>query len=108
MTNHAHNCIQVPIKELLETAGKDKDPKKAEYPVKKPSGKEKGELKFTFKFAEKLPGGFPLQAPPSMLYTAATNQTPIGYPPVGYPQAGLGGRYGLLPQGGSKDMAPPL
>ncbi|CAK7333155.1 unnamed protein product [Dovyalis caffra] len=44
--------VNVPIKELLDSAGDGKSMKFVSYQVRKPSGKPKGEISFSYKFGE--------------------------------------------------------
>ncbi|CAI9765863.1 unnamed protein product [Fraxinus pennsylvanica] len=112
--------VHVPLKELLESpaaaggGGDGKQQKFVSYQVRKPSGKPKGELTFSYRFNEKVAGGFaaappvlppvatkveddkpvtafpanPMMAGPSSMYPPPP---PVGYPP--YPTAGGNEQY---------------
>ncbi|OMO81859.1 C2 calcium-dependent membrane targeting [Corchorus olitorius] len=85
---------QVPVKELLDSAGNSNATKYVTYPVKKPSGKPKGELNFLFRFGEKTPScgvtSYPVHgtAMSYQMYPPPPNNVAVpAYPPVGYPPA---------------------
>ncbi|XP_058082332.1 uncharacterized protein LOC131230422 [Magnolia sinica] len=82
--------VHVPIKELLDTAASSKGDGSSgthfvSYQVRKPSGKPKGVLNFSFKFGEKVSAPIAAAAArgnePVMAYPAAAG--PSGYPPPG-------------------------
>ncbi|XVE77650.1 hypothetical protein DITRI_Ditri13aG0079500 [Diplodiscus trichospermus] len=85
---------QVPVKELLDCAGNSNSTKYVTYPVKKPSGKPKGELNFLFRFGEKTPNAvpaYPVHVNTAMnpLYPPPHYAAVPAYPPVGYPHVGF-------------------
>lgn len=105
--------VRVPIKELM---GEHKSVQFVRYQVRKPSGRPKGELNFSYKFSEKVTGAQvtskaeepvtaypapPVAAGPSSAYpppyaalyssAASTGYYPLpagGYPPSAYPPSG--------------------
>jgi len=70
--------VHVPVKELLDGAGDGKHIQFVRYQVRKPSGKPKGELNFSYKFGEK---------------TAAKADEPVTAYPAGHPVAGSSSAY---------------
>ncbi|OWM74093.1 protein SRC2-like [Punica granatum] len=90
--------VVVPIKELLSSAKEDeKSMRTVTYQVRKPSGKPKGELHFSYNFGDVVKGqeqppppaitAYPAEAGPSAPYKYEVTP-PAGYPPVpptGYP-----------------------
>ena len=108
--------VNVPVKELLDPAGESKLAQFVSYQVRKPSGKPKGELSFSYKFSEKsipqpalkaeqLVTAYPPAAAvapkanePVTAYPAASSSAypPVGaYPPpaAAYPQPAAGYGY---------------
>lgn len=108
--------VNVPIKELLDSVSKGGAEGKeiVRYQVRKPSGKPKGQLNFSYQFGEKTIGGaatappygsaMPLapqpgkgDAEPVMAYPAGSSSgypPPGGYPPpAASPAAEAGGHY---------------
>lgn len=95
--------VVVPVKELLDSVeGDGKSMKHLTYQVRKPSGKPKGELNFSFKFGDKkvVEAAAPKAAEPVTAYPAPSagpsvpaHPPPAGYPPHGAypPVAGYGG-----------------
>lgn len=90
--------VHVPIKEILNVEDNGNSGKLITYQVRKPSGKIKGELNFSYKFSDKVIGvggvtnqvDVPVTAyPPSRpcpVQTAVADVNPAGgYPPAGYP-----------------------
>ncbi|RVX20635.1 Protein SRC2-like [Vitis vinifera] len=98
----------VSVKELLNHAGDDMSAKYVTYEVKKPSGKPKGKLNFSFKFGERShPGATPQicspvtaypihtvygspYAPPSVAAPYPETTAVEFYPPVGFPNTADG------------------
>ncbi|GFY98729.1 hypothetical protein Acr_13g0001300 [Actinidia rufa] len=74
--------VHVPIKELLGNTGDNKSAALAEYPVRKPSGKAKGKLKFSYKFGAMYQN----HAGTSSMYPAQVKADPY-VPPVAVPYA---------------------
>ncbi|KAH7578380.1 hypothetical protein JRO89_XS01G0374700 [Xanthoceras sorbifolium] len=103
--------VHVAVKELLDNASDDNSPKYVTYPVRNPSGKQKGELNFIFKFGDKIGTGATAAAFPhvhaataSYVYPPPQNTAVPAYPLVGYqPPVQGGGGYGYPAQG----MYPP-
>ncbi|KAK3194041.1 hypothetical protein Dsin_025351 [Dipteronia sinensis] len=95
--------VHVAIKELLGNASEDKSPKYVTYPVRKPSGKQKGELNFIFKFEDHKIGtatgaiatAYPVHVASSVYPPPQHMAVPV-YTPVGYQQPPIvdGGGYG--------------
>ncbi|KAL6339910.1 hypothetical protein AAG906_035001 [Vitis piasezkii] len=93
--------VDVPIKGLLDHAGDDMSAKYVTYDVKRPSGKPKGKLNFSFKFGERVAGATqsPVTAYPMHTVYCAPCASPAAvphpatvmgcYPPAGYPLAGF-------------------
>ncbi|PRQ39161.1 putative C2 domain-containing protein [Rosa chinensis] len=95
--------VYVPVKELFDSAD-PKNMKFISYQVRRPSGKPKGELSFSYKFGEKVAApvpevakkgepvtAYPVGGPSAPAYGAyplqATSSSGSGYPP---PQPGYG------------------
>ncbi|CAB4262731.1 unnamed protein product [Prunus armeniaca] len=83
--------VVVPVKELFDSvAAAAADPnsmKFVAYQVRKPSGKPKGELHFSYKFGDKVAA--PVMAAPPKVYESVTAAPPKGYEPVtAYPMVG--------------------
>lgn len=87
--------VNVPIKELLDSMGDGKSMQFVSYQVRKPSGKPKGELNFSYKFGDKVVSGFekvgdkadqPVTAypapPPPVVGPSASYGEPGPYPTV--------------------------
>ncbi|OVA14839.1 C2 calcium-dependent membrane targeting [Macleaya cordata] len=122
--------VHVPIKELLDNLGDGKSNQFVSYQVRKPNGKPKGELNFSYKFGDKVTapmgapkGDEPVTAYPAPVGTSAPYPPPGGFPPpgapgpypphagpyhpppqTGYPPAMAG--YGHPPQGGYPPSQP--
>ncbi|KAJ6911835.1 protein SRC2-like [Populus alba x Populus x berolinensis] len=115
--------VNVPVKELLDSAGDGKSMKFVSYQVRKPSGKPKGEVSFSFKFsgistaaAAKATNSssqpvtayaaVPVVGPSSVPYAG-----PGSYPPpppgYGYPPPPPYGGYAPPPQPGYGYPPPP-
>lgn len=81
--------VQVPLKELLDNTVDGKSTKVVSYQVKQPSGKPKGELKFSYKFGDRVMGAGATNQliTPVTAYPAHTmaSYPPAGYPPLGQP-----------------------
>ncbi|KAG5567705.1 hypothetical protein RHGRI_003040 [Rhododendron griersonianum] len=112
--------VHVPVKELLGNAAGDEKPAVlAEYPVRNPSGKDEGTLKFSFKFGPvyrtgtgtssihpspvnvldpNTPSALPAGYPPALPFQPP--QLPAGYPPPAMGQYGYPG-YPLPPPPGA-------
>ncbi|PSR94770.1 hypothetical protein CEY00_Acc25524 [Actinidia chinensis var. chinensis] len=87
--------VHVPIKELLGSTGDDKSDALVEYPVRQPSGKVKGKLKFSYKFGavyqnhagtnSMYPAAVkdPYHPPVAVPYAPPAQPPPAGYPPPG-------------------------
>ncbi|PIA61515.1 hypothetical protein AQUCO_00300796v1 [Aquilegia coerulea] len=130
--------VHVPIKEILDNLGDGKAPQFVSYQVRKPDGKSKGVLNFSYKFGEKIVGeipkskasddepvtAYPAYPPPGASAAGASSAAyppPGGYPPPqhhggyppqagGYPPSQTGGYppAGYPPQGGGGYGAPPV
>ncbi|KAF5181812.1 Src2 [Thalictrum thalictroides] len=119
--------VHVPIKELLDNLGDGKAPQFVSYQVRKPDGKSKGVLNFSYKFGDKIVSempkykgdepvtAYPAYPPPGAAAGASSAAYPPppqhgGYPPQagGYPPAQTGGYppAGYPPPGGYG--APPV
>lgn len=93
--------VNVPVKELLDSSSSASSSMQfVSYQVRKPSGRPKGELHFSFKFGENLPGkptGKPAADEPSIAYPAVEVGPSVPPPVVGYvpvqPVVGYGGGY---------------
>ncbi|TXG63480.1 hypothetical protein EZV62_010474 [Acer yangbiense] len=94
--------VHVAIKELLDNASDDNSPKYVTYPVRKPSGKQKGEFNFIFKFGDHkiasttgaIATAYPVHEA-SSVYPPPQHMVVPAYPPVGYqPPVVQGGGYG--------------
>ncbi|KDP27783.1 hypothetical protein JCGZ_18863 [Jatropha curcas] len=98
--------VNVPIKELLETMGDGKSMQFVSYQVRKPSGKPKGQLNFSYKFSEKA-----IVSGPEKVSEKA-NQPVTAYPAP--PPAGIGsssapyGAPGPYPPPPPSDPVPPM
>lgn len=81
--------VNVPIKELLNSAGASNTTQFVTYQVRKPSGKPKGELNLSYKFGEKAVSPSAPEAPAAvMAYPPAASVTPKADAPVtAYPAA---------------------
>ncbi|KAL3505747.1 hypothetical protein ACH5RR_031129 [Cinchona calisaya] len=108
--------VHVPIKELLESSGgaaAEWKQKFVSYQVRKPSGKPKGQLNFSYKFVEKISGPAKVKAdhePVTAYFAAAAAPPMVGtsspYPPPNpYPPAA--GPYPPPKEGGSSGYGPP-
>lgn len=109
--------VRVPIKEIIAD-GNNKSVQFVRYQVRKPSGKAKGELNFSYQFSEKLGAS---HVPPQASHVTSKSDEPVtaypavapmaagssaaypppmtsGYPPAGYAQGGAGYRYPPPPQ----------
>ncbi|XP_010269468.1 PREDICTED: protein SRC2 [Nelumbo nucifera] len=91
--------VHVPVKELLDNTGDGKSAQFVSYQVRKPSGKPKGTLNFSYKFGEKV------TAP----VTALKAEEPVTAYPAGtsapYPPPGPSGGY--APHGVASYPPPP-
>ncbi|KAK3010488.1 hypothetical protein RJ639_012707 [Escallonia herrerae] len=111
--------VNVPVKELLEGSGEGQPLKFVMYQVRKPSGKPKGVINFSYKFGEVFVGGKPAAkvpepvtaypAPGPMAGTSSAYPPPQAYmgqgpgpypPPAGYPYPPPVAGYGYQPQPG--------
>ncbi|KAJ4722200.1 Protein SRC2 [Melia azedarach] len=87
--------VTVPIKELLDSPGDGKSMSFVSYQVRKPSGKPKGELTFSYKFGDVIPA-----AAPTAFYsyasvpTVAAGKVKADEPVTAYPA-------GMAPTGSS-------
>lgn len=112
--------VDVSIKGLLDHAGDDMSAKYVTYDVKRPSGKPKGKLNFSFKFGERVAGATqsPVTAYPMHTVYCAPCASPAAvphpttvmgcYPPAGYPLAGFPDTsYGYHPNFDSSPPRPP-
>ncbi|RVW54584.1 Protein SRC2-like [Vitis vinifera] len=112
--------VDVPVKGLLDHAGDDMSAKYVTYDVKRPSGKPKGKLNFSFKFGERVAGATqsPVTAYPMHTVYCAPYVSPAAvphpatvmgcYPPAGYPPAGFPDTsYGYHPNFDSSPPRPP-
>uniref|UniRef100_A0A0V0HSA6 Putative formin-A-like n=1 Tax=Solanum chacoense TaxID=4108 RepID=A0A0V0HSA6_SOLCH len=108
--------VDVPIKELLESSNSSNGSKQfVSYQIRKPSGKPKGQLTFSYQFSDKITGNTVVDSKIENSVTAypAVNPTPmVGstsvYPPP--PQQGPSGLYPPPPTyacGGSGPAPPP-
>ncbi|KAL5561514.1 hypothetical protein UlMin_031261 [Ulmus minor] len=92
--------VSVPVKELLDNGGDGKFVKYVSYQLRKPNGKQRGELNLSYKFANRA-----LETWPSTMVneTAATAYPP---PPAGFPPSA--GGFGFSPNfsGGLTTMLP--
>ncbi|XP_059632722.1 protein SRC2-like [Cornus florida] len=86
--------VTVPVKELLDATGDDKPVQFVSYQVRKPSGKPKGQLSFSYKFGEKFAGATapaekksdqPITAYPAVAPAVGTSSL---YPQVAGPASG--------------------
>ncbi|KAJ6904205.1 protein SRC2-like [Populus alba x Populus x berolinensis] len=115
--------VNVPVKELLDSAGDGKSMKFVSYQVRKPSGKPKGEVSFSFKFsgistaaAAKVTNSssqpvtayaaVPVVGPSSVPY-AGPGLYPPPPPGYGYPPPPPYGGYASPPQPGYGYPPPP-
>ncbi|CAN4091697.1 unnamed protein product [Withania somnifera] len=90
--------VNVPIKELLESPNTTGNKQFVSYQIRKPSGKPKGQLTFSYQFSDKITGDtadakidHPMTAypavgstsvyPPPPAYAYGTSPAPAGYPP---------------------------
>ncbi|KAG5628269.1 hypothetical protein H5410_013487 [Solanum commersonii] len=109
--------VDVPIKELLESSNRSNGSKQfVSYQIRKPSGKPKGQLTFSYQFSDKITGNTvvdskienPVTAYPAVNPTPMVGSTSV-YPPP--PQQGPSGLYPPPPTyacGGSGPAPPPL
>lgn len=113
--------VDVPIKGLLDHAGDDMSAKYVTYDVKRPSGKPKGKLNFSFKFGKRVAGATqsPVTAYPMHTVYCAPCASPAAvphpatvmgcYPSAGYPLAGFPDTsYGYHPNFDSSSPRPPF
>ncbi|WCJ23511.1 Calcium-dependent lipid-binding (CaLB domain) family protein [Euphorbia peplus] len=91
--------VNVPIKELLDSIGDGKSMQFVSFQVRKPSGKPKGELNFSFRFSDKVVSSlnvhkveeavpvtaYPAPPPPQHLVGPSTAAPPYGAAPMPYP-----------------------
>ncbi|WMV10117.1 hypothetical protein MTR67_003502 [Solanum verrucosum] len=108
--------VDVPIKELLESSNSSNGSKQfVSYQIRKPSGKPKGQLTFSYQFSDKITGNTvvdskienPVTAYPAVNPTPMVGSTSV-YPPP--PQQGPSGLYPPPPTyacGGSGPAPPP-
>jgi hypothetical protein len=84
--------VNVPIKELLDSAGDGKSMKFVSYQVRKPSGKPKGEINFSFKFGEIEKVVVPEASSSAAKATNSNSQPVAAYPagPTSVPYGGPG------------------
>ncbi|XP_015063790.1 protein SRC2-like [Solanum pennellii] len=107
--------VDVPIKELLESSNTTKQ--FVSYQIRKPSGKPKGQLTFSYQFSDKITGSTVVDSKienPVTAYPAANPTPMVGstsvYPPLPPPQQGPSGLYPPPPiyaSGGSGPAPPP-
>lgn len=72
--------VHVPVKELLDQPGDGKSSQFVGYQVRKPSGKPKGSLNFSYKFGEKVAAPATVASAPA----AVSKDEPVmAYPPPG-------------------------
>lgn len=85
--------VNVPIKELLDSAGDGKSMKFVSYQVRKPSGKPKGEINFSFKFGEieKVVAPEAPEASSSAAKATNSNSQPVAAYPAGPTSVPYGG-----------------
>ncbi|KAK4380021.1 hypothetical protein RND71_001883 [Anisodus tanguticus] len=106
--------VDVPIKELLESHNSNGSKQFVSYQIRKPSGKPKGQLTFSYQFSDKITGNYAVDAKidnPVTAYPAVnTSGSNLVYPP---PQ-GISGPYNTSescslypPQGLSGGPYPP-
>ncbi|KAK7387891.1 hypothetical protein VNO78_22689 [Psophocarpus tetragonolobus] len=93
--------VLVPLHQLLSQPGDGKSFQHVSYQVRKPSGKPKGALNFSYKFTAHPPVG-PTSSPAPPQYQYATAYV---YPPPPPPQPSYG--YGYAPQPGYGYPPPP-
>ncbi|KAH7513347.1 hypothetical protein FEM48_Zijuj12G0190400 [Ziziphus jujuba var. spinosa] len=87
--------VIVPVKELLDSAGDGSSMKFTSYQVRKPSGKPKGVLNFSFKFGEKFSAA---AATASAAEYVATKTKTAEEPVTAYPAPpGVGSSVGAYP-----------
>ncbi|KAF9616757.1 hypothetical protein IFM89_032310 [Coptis chinensis] len=90
--------VHVPIKELLDNLGDGKSSQFVSYQVRKPDGKAKGELSFSYKFGEKVFGEAKMSDqqvyPPPQAYKPGKEDEPVtAYPAYPPPAAGASSAY---------------
>lgn len=85
--------VHVPIKELIDSPAVDGKQQFVSYQVRKPSGKPKGQLSFSYKFGEKSAGSAPVKVDqPVTAYPAHPIAGPSSvYPPPVYPPPAAAG-----------------
>ncbi|KAK4372580.1 hypothetical protein RND71_007964 [Anisodus tanguticus] len=94
--------VDVPIKELLESPNSTGSKQFVSYQIRKPSGKPKGQLTFSYQFSDKITGNYTVDAKidqPVTAYPAVNPNPMVGtsvYPPPP-PQQGPSGPYPPLP-----------
>lgn len=110
--------VRIPIKEIIgQNVGDDKEEQLIKYQVRRPYGKQKGELSLSYKFSDKIVGeqtksksleepitAYPAkhaESGPSSGYQPPQGGFPPqgGYPPAGYPPRGAYPPAGYPPQG---------
>lgn len=104
--------VLIPIKEIIgQNVGDDKEEQLIKYQVRRPYGKQKGELSLSYKFSDKIVGEQtksksleePITAYPAKHAESGPSsgyQPPQGgYPPAGYPPQGAYPPAGYPPQG---------
>ncbi|XP_073267721.1 protein SRC2 isoform X2 [Populus alba] len=103
--------VNVPIKELLDSAGDGKSMKFVSYQVRKPSGKPKGEINFSFKFGEieKVVAPEAPEASSSAAKATNSNSQPVAAYPAGPTSVPYGGpgSYPPPPSGYGYPPTPP-
>lgn len=111
--------VDVPIKELLESSNSTTGTKQfVSYQIRKPSGKPKGQLTFSYQFSDKITGNSALDSKIDQPVTAypAVNQAPVVgstsmYPPPP-PSQGPSGMYPPPPTyacgGSGPTQSPPV
>ncbi|KAJ1395202.1 C2 domain [Sesbania bispinosa] len=94
--------VHVPLKELLDQTGDGKSFQHVSYQVRKPSGKPKGALNFSYKFSENLAAPANPKAEPVAVYpppVAGSTSAPYAEPyPAQPPQYATGYVYPPPPQ----------
>ncbi|KAL3641978.1 hypothetical protein CASFOL_012793 [Castilleja foliolosa] len=86
--------VHVPVKELVDSPpAKGGNAKFVTYQVRKPSGKPKGQLTFSYQFIGEstISGEVPPSSPVVKPHGRAGTVYPVGYPPAGYYPLPAGG-----------------
>ncbi|XP_068663247.1 protein SRC2-like [Aristolochia californica] len=72
--------VHVQIKELLDSPGSGNVPQFVSYQVRRPSGRPKGVLNFSYKFGEKITAPVTEQ-PPTAAHVSKSDEPVMAYPP---------------------------